>query len=65
MQNEMLKKNNLIFLKTGSNAKIIKHYEFKNISYVKINITMKFNNTTFQVLKSVPTSEIEDEFKYN
>ena len=52
-------------MKTGSNAKIIKHYEFKNISYVKINITMKFNNTTFQVLNSVPTSEIEDEFKYN
>ena len=65
MRNKMLKKTNLICLKTGSNAKIIKHYESKNVSYVKINITMKFDNTNFHVLKTVLTSEIEKDFKYN
>ena len=65
MRSEMLKKTNLICLKTGSNAKIIKHYESKNVSYVRIKITMKFDNTNFHVLKTVLTSEIEKDFKYN
>ena len=64
LQNLKLSKSKLICLKTGSKATIIKHTEFKNVSYVKINVTMKFGDASFQILKTIPADEIEKEFKY-
>ena len=63
MHSKMINKSKLICIKTGSKAKIVKHYELENTSYVKINITMKFDGTNFQVLKTLPADEIEKEFK--
>ena len=58
-------KDELICLKTGSKAKIIEYFEHKNISYAKIRINMKFENSSFQVLKTVDIENIKKEFNYN
>lgn len=59
-------KNNkeLICLKTGAKAKIASCFEKNNISYVKININMKFENSSFQVLKTFELDDIEKYFNY-
>ena len=57
-------KKNLICLKTGSKATIIKTYWENNISYVKINILMKFQDTYFQVNKTIEEDNIQDHFSY-
>ena len=55
-------KKNLICLKTGSKATIIDSYWENNISYVKINIKMKFQDTYFQVTKTLEEDEIKNQF---
>ena len=57
-------KKNLICLKTGSKATIINSYWENNTAYVKINIIMKFQNTYFQVTKTLQEDNIEDQFSY-
>ena len=57
-------KKNLICLKTGSKATIIKSYWENNIAYVKINILMKFQDTYFQVNKTIEEDNIQDHFSY-
>ena len=57
-------KKNLICLKTGSKATIINSYWENNTAYVKINIIMKFQNTYFQVTKTLEEDNIEDQFSY-
>ena len=58
-------KKNLICLKTGSKATIIDSYWENNIAYVKINIKMKFQNTYFQVTKTLEEDDIQDQFSYS
>ena len=65
MKTNKKSKDELICLKTGSKAKIIEYFEHKNISYAKIRITMKFENSSFQVLKTVDIENITKEFNYS
>ena len=60
------KKNNkeLICLKTGAKAKIASCFDKNNISYVKVNINIKFENSSFQVLKTFELNDIEKYFNY-
>jgi hypothetical protein len=46
-------KDQLICLKTGAKAKIINRFEHENISYVKVSINMQFQNSYFQILKTL------------
>ena len=55
----------LIFLKTGSNAKIISYFDKDEVPYVKINMEIKFEDTKFQVLKTIPIDDFKDQFSYN
>ena len=59
-------KNNkeLICLKTGAKAKIIKFFNHNAVSYVKVKINMKFQNSSFQVLKTVQIDDMEKQFNY-
>ena len=57
-------KKNLICLKTGSKATIIKSYWENNIAYVKISILMKFQDTYFQVNKTFEEDSIQNHFSY-
>ena len=59
-------KNNkeLICLKTGAKAKIASCFDKNNISYVKVNINMKFEKSSFQVLKTFELDDIEKYFNY-
>ena len=64
-----MKKNNnynkeLICLKTGAKARIINFFEQDSISYVKVNINMKFQNSSFQILKTIELGNVEKEFNY-
>ena len=43
----------LICLKTGAKARIIKFFDHNAVSYVKVNINIKFQNSSFQILKTV------------
>ena len=54
----------LICLKTGAKAKIASCFDKNNISYVKVNINMKFENSSFQVLKTFELDDIEKYFNY-
>ena len=65
MKTNKKSKDELICLKIGSKAKIIEYFEHKNISYAKIRINMKFENSSFQVLKTVDIENIKKEFNYN
>ena len=65
MKTNIKSKNELICLKTGSKAKIIEYFEHKNISYAKIRINMKFENSSFQVLKTIDIENIKKEFNYS
>ena len=55
----------LICLKTGSNAKIISYFDKEEVPYVKISLEIEFEDTKFQVLKTIPIDDIEDQFSYN
>ena len=55
----------LICLNTGSNAKIISYLDKEQVSYVKINMEMKFEDTKFQALKTIPIDDIKDHFSFN
>ena len=65
MKTNKKSKDELICLKTGSKAKIIEYFERKNISYAKIRINMKFENSSFQILKTVDIENIKKEFNYS
>ena len=54
----------LICLKTGAKAKIIKFFNHNAVSYVKVKINMKFQNSSFQILKTVQIDDIEKQFNY-
>ena len=62
-ENQFLNKK-LTCIKTGCKAKIVNYYESHEVSYVKINIMMKFENRGFQVLKTFCVDEIDDQFNY-
>ena len=65
MSNDNKINNQLICLKTGSNAKIISYFDKEEVSYVKINMEMKFEDTKFQALKTIPIDDIKDHFRFN
>ena len=65
MSNENKINSPLICLKTGSNAKIISYFDKEVVSYVKINMEIKFEDTKFQVLKTIPVTVIKDYFLFN
>ena len=54
----------LICLKTGAKAKIIKFFNHNAVSYVKVKINMKFQNSSFQILKTVQIDDMEKQFNY-
>ena len=57
--------NQLICLKTGSNAKIISYFDKDEVPYVKINMEIEFENTKFHILKTIPIDDFKDQFSYN
>ena len=63
-KNQFLNKK-LTCIKTGSKAKIVNYFELYKISYVKIDIIMKFENSDFHVLKTCRTDEIQSQFNYS
>ena len=65
MSNDNKINSPLICLKTGSNAKIISYFDKEEVSYVKISMEMKFEDTKFQVLKTIPIDDIKDQFSFN
>ena len=65
MSNDNKINSPLICLKTGSNAKIISYFDKEEVSYVKINMEIKFEDTKFQVLKTIPIDDFKDQFSYN
>jgi hypothetical protein len=62
--NKKIKKN-LICLKTGSKATIINSYFENNTAYVKINILMKFQDTFFQVTKTLEEDDVQSQFTFS
>ena len=50
MSNDNKINNQLICLKTGSYAIIISYFDKEEVSYVKINMEMKFEDTKFKKL---------------
>ena len=62
-KNKILKKN-LVCLKTGSKATIINSYSKNNVAYVKINMLMKFQDTYFQVNKTLEEDDVPYHFSY-
>ena len=65
MSNENKINSPLICLKTGSKAKIISYFDKEEVSYVKINMEIKFEDTKFQVLKTIPIDDFKGQFSYN
>ena len=65
MSNDNKINSPLICLKTGSKAKIISYFDKEVVSYVKINMEIKFEDTKFQVLKTIPMDDFKDQFSYN
>ena len=63
-KNKLINKK-LTCIKTGFKAKIINYYELNNVSYVKINIMMKFENSDFQVLKTCSLTKLKSQFNYS
>ena len=62
MSNDNKINSPLICLKTGSNAKIISYFDKEEVSFVKISMKIKFEDTKFQVLKTIPIDDIKDQF---
>ena len=58
-------KQNLICLKTGSKATIIKSYWENNTAYVKVKIHMKFQDTCIQATKTLEEDNLKDYFIYS
>ena len=60
MSNDNKINSPLICLKTGSKAKIISYFDKEEVSYVKINMEIKFEDTKFQAVSythlTLPTS---------
>ena len=54
MSNDNKINSPLICLKTGSNAKIISYFDKDEVPYVKISMEIEFEDTKFQVLKTIP-----------
>ena len=54
----------LICLKTGAKARIIKFFDHNAVSYVKVSINMKFQNSSFQILKTIEFDDMEKQFNY-
>ena len=65
MSNDNKINSPLICLKTRSKAKIISYFDKEVVSYVKINMEIKFENTKFQVLKTIPIDDFKGQFSYN
>ena len=65
MSNDNKINSTLICLKTRLKAKIISYFDKKVVSYVQINIEIKFEDTKFQVLKTIPVTVIKDYFLFN
>ena len=63
-KNQFLNKN-LTCIKTGFKAKIVNYYELHEVSFVKINIMMQFQDSDFHVLKTCRTDEIQSQFNYS
>ena len=63
-KNQFLNKK-LTCIKTGYKAKIINYYELNEVSYVKVDIMMQFENSDFHILKTCRTDEIQSEFNYS
>ncbi len=55
----------LICLKTGSKAKIISYFDKDEVPYVKISMEIEYEDTKFQVLKTIRIDDIKDQFSYN
>ena len=54
----------LICLKTGSKAKILNFFDKDNVTYAKISVDIKFENTSFQILRSLKVDHIKLQFNY-
>jgi len=52
-------------LKTGSKAKILSFFDKDNISYAKISIDIKFEDSSFQILRSLQVNDIQNDFNYS
>ena len=65
MSNDNKINSPLICLKTGLNAKIISYFDKEEVPYVKISMEIEFEDTKFQVLKTIPIDDIKDQFSYN
>ena len=63
-KNQFLNKK-LTCIKTGYKAKIVNYYELNEVSYVKVDIMMHFENSDFHILKTCRTDEIQSEFNYS
>ena len=64
MKNKNKNYKELICLKTGAKARIIKFFDHNAVSYVKVNINIKFQNSSFQILKTIQFDHIEKQFNY-
>ena len=58
-------KYELICLKTGSKAKILNLFDKDNISFAKISVDIKFENTSIQILRSLQVDDIQKHFNFS
>ena len=65
MSNENKINSPLICLKTGSKAKIISYFDKDEVPYVKISMEIEYEDTKFQVLKTIPIDDFKGQFSYN
>ena len=54
----------LICLKTGSKAKILNFFDKDNVTYAKISVDIKFENTSIKILRSLEVDDIKLQFNY-
>ena len=45
--------------------KIISYLDKNKVPYVKISMEIEFQNTKFQVLKTIPIDDFKGQFSYN
>ena len=65
MSNDNKINSPLICLKTRSKAKIISYFDKDEVPYVKISMEIEFEDTKFQVLKTIPIDDFKGQFSYN
>ena len=65
MSNDNKINSPLICLKTGSNAKIISYFDKEEVPYVKISMEIEFEDTKFQVLKTIQIDDVQNQFSYD